>query len=161
MNIIAQLSLLGIIIIAGALGGLVGLEREFSSKSAGLRTHMFVAMATAGLILLGEVLINYYAFNNPFLNFRSDPLRILQAVIVGISFIGGGIIFKDMSHHVIRNLTTATSILVTAIIGICVALQLYFVAVGLTIIVVGANQLFVRLEKKIHPKEYDTNNKDS
>lgn len=153
MEPISQFSILVFIIIAALLGGLIGLEREISHKSAGLRTHMFVAASAAGLVFLGHYIIMYFVGIDPLLKFSSDPIRIIQAIIVGISFIGAGVIFKDVGHHAIRNMTTATSVLFTAAVGIAVGLKLIYLALGMAVFIIFANVVLVRLEKAIHPKD--------
>jgi putative Mg2+ transporter-C (MgtC) family protein len=155
MEISSQISVLLLVIIAAVLGGLIGLEREVSHKSAGLRTHMFVAASAAVLIFLGQYILPYFVAANPMLDFRTDPTRIIQAIVAGISFIGAGVIFKDASHHAIRNMTTATSVLFTAAVGIAVGLQLIYLAIGMAVFIVVANLVLVRLEKHIHPKKYE------
>lgn len=156
MDIISQISMLGLIVLAAVLGGIIGIEREFSAdKAAGVRTHMFVAAASAALLVLGQVVVSYFGSAENMTALRADPIRIIQAIIVGVSFIGGGIIFKDSNNPVVRNLTTATSILVTTAVGIAVALQLYYLAIGMTLVLVIANLFLVQIEKKMHPREFD------
>jgi len=155
MQISSQLSVLVLVVIAAVLGGLIGLEREVSHKSAGLRTHMFVAASAAVLIFLGSYILPYFVSMNPMLDFRSDPIRVIDAIIVGISFIGAGVIFKDAGHHAIRNMTTATSVLFTATVGIAVGLQLIYLAIGMAVFIVLMNLVLVQVEKRIHPKKYD------
>jgi putative Mg2+ transporter-C (MgtC) family protein len=91
---------------------------------------------------------------NPGLDFRTDPTRIIQAIVAGISFIGAGVIFKDVGHHAIRNMTTATSVLFTAMVGVAVGLQLIYLAIGMAVFIILANLILVKVEKHIHPKDY-------
>jgi putative Mg2+ transporter-C (MgtC) family protein len=154
MQITTQLSVLILVIIAAVLGGFIGLEREYSHKSAGLRTHMFVAASAAVLIFLGSYILPYFVSMNPGLDFRTDPTRIIQAIVAGISFIGAGVIFKDVGHHAIRNMTTATSVLFTAMVGVAVGLQLIYLAIGMAVFIILANLILVKVEKHIHPKDY-------
>ena len=155
MEISSQLSILLSVVIAAVLGGMIGLEREVSHKSAGLRTHMFVAASAAVLIFLGSYILPYFVSLNPGLDFSTDPTRIIQAIVTGISFIGAGVIFKDVGHHAIRNMTTATSVLFTSTVGIAVGLQLIYLAIGMAVFIVVANVVLVKLEKHIHPKKYE------
>jgi putative Mg2+ transporter-C (MgtC) family protein len=129
-----DLVILARLVLAVLLGGLVGYERELADKPAGLRTHMLVAAAATLLISLGGVLLGLYA-GRPFLN--ADPVRMIEAIIVGISFLGAGTIFRSRrAGQPVEGLTTAASILFTAVIGIAVALAQYTIAVGATVIVI-------------------------
>lgn len=98
--------------VAAALGGVIGAEREWMGKAAGLRTHMLVALGTALFVLapteagLGE----------------GDQGRIVQGIAAGIGFIGAGTILKREDRNEIKGLTTAASIWLTAAIGVAVAL---------------------------------------
>lgn len=118
------------------LGGLIGLERELAGKPAGLRTHMLVAGASTLLVVLGDVMISTYsgsAFGDAI---RTDPIRIMEAIITGISFLGAGTIIFRSRDETVEGLTTAASILFAAAIGITVALQRYFLATILTVIAI-------------------------
>ena len=129
-----QLQMLAYVVVAMFLGGLVGLDREAARKPAGLRTHMLVSGAAALLVLLGHVMVrNYDAKLASMLT--SDPIRIIEAVITGVSFLGAGTIIRNQNggHHV-EGLTTAASLLLAAAIGISVALSQFIVAVGLTLL---------------------------
>ena len=71
------------VIIAMALGGIIGIERELARKPAGIRTHMFVAGAAALVITVSQVVIEQFSQLLPAVN--ADPIRVVEAVIVGIS----------------------------------------------------------------------------
>ncbi|VCU70351.1 putative Mg(2+) transport ATPase [Pigmentiphaga humi] len=95
------------LVVAMALGGLLGLEREMRGTSAGLRTHMLVALGAALFVLVplqGGMEV-------------ADMSRVLQGVISGIGFLGAGAILKAHDRE-IHGLTTAASIWLTAAIGI-------------------------------------------
>ena len=117
---------------AAGLAGLLGLERELRDKPAGFRTHMIVGGAAALLLLLGTHLLEHYEESAVAGQLRADPLRIVEAIIVGISFIGAGVILKVEEKNRIRNLTTAATILCSATIGIAVAVDLFYLAIGVT-----------------------------
>ncbi len=97
------------IAVAGALGGVVGLERELDEKAAGLRTHMLVAVGSALFTLVGA-----YGFSE-FSRTSVDPTRIAAQVVTGIGFLGAGLIFRQ--GFTIRGLTTAASLWLVAAIG--------------------------------------------
>lgn len=151
-EIMDQLIIVGETVLAAILGGLVGLEREIRKKPVGLRTHMLVAAAACILVGLGSSIVTLYVNAIGSESLEGDPIRIIQAIIVGISFIGGGLIIKDTRTDEVKNLTTAASILLATTIGICVALQLYVLAVGATLIGLVINVLILQAEKEFSPK---------
>lgn len=139
-----------ILLVSMALGALLGLEREWRKKPAGLRTHTFVAGASASLIILGKTIIQEFSDNNTAI--QSDPLRLLQAVMVGVSFIGAGAIIKG-DGQMPKNLSNAASILFTAIIGSAVALHHYILAASMTLIGLFLNGVIGSLEQKLPKRD--------
>lgn len=121
------------VLIAMILGGLIGLERELVKKPAGLRTLMLVAGASAMLVGLSDILIERFSFEGYDKILRADPIRIVEAIITGISFLGAGTIFRSGEGKTIEGLTTAASILICSVIGISVALRQWVLAVGVTL----------------------------
>jgi len=145
-----ELDILLKVIVAVCLGGVIGIERELVKKPAGIRTHMFVAGAATLVMSVSTVLINQY--NQAFGNVQSDPVRVIEAIIVGISFIGAGTVLKSEKDHNVYYLTTAASILFAAGIGITVALELFALAISLTILVVLINSAVGGIEQKYFGK---------
>lgn len=96
------------LIAAAVLGGLVGVEREWVGKAAGLRTHMVVALGAALFVIVPlETGIG-----------AGDLTRVIQGVATGIGFIGAGTILKRKDKDEIQGLTTAATIWLTGAIGI-------------------------------------------
>lgn len=126
---------LGLVVLAAALGAIVGIEREFADKPAGLRTHMFVCAASTMLMLLGDAVLDQFQMEEGGTGLTSDPIRIIQAIVVGISFLGAGTIIHQGDQRV-EGLTTAASILMTSCIGIAVAVHQFVFAGGIAILVV-------------------------
>lgn len=124
------------VVFAMILGGLMGLERELAKKPAGLRTHMLVAGASSLLVVLGDIMITNYSTGTVVEAIQADPIRIMEAIITGISFLGAGTIIFRNRDETVEGLTTAASILFAAAIGIAVALQQYLLATVLTIIAI-------------------------
>ncbi len=127
------------IALAGVLGAAVGLERELRAKEAGTRTHFLVSMGSALFTILSQ-----YGFDESLKVYSSlasfDPSRIAAQVVTGIGFIGAGtIIFQK---HVVKGLTTAAGLWVTAAIGMTVATGLYALAIGSTILVLCCLEVF-------------------
>ena len=111
------------LIAAAVLGGLIGAEREWVGKAAGLRTHMLVALGAALFVLAPlEAGVS-----------EGDIGRIVQGIAAGIGFIGAGTILKRADRDEIRGLTTAASIWLTAGIGVTAALGKIWVALLCTI----------------------------
>jgi len=129
-----QLKILLQAALAMFLGALIGLDREFAKKPAGLRTHILVAGAAALIVSLAEVAVTHFAgtVNLEFL--RADPIRIFVAVVTGISFLDAGTIIRGESG--VEGLTTAASLLFSAVIGMGVALSQYVLAVGATLLAI-------------------------
>jgi putative Mg2+ transporter-C (MgtC) family protein len=145
------------VIIAIILGGIIGLERELAGKPAGLRTHMLVAGASTLFVILGFYMIHHFVNSSlPSSSFRGDPIRIMQAVITGISFLGAGtIIFRRKNR--LEGLTTAGSILFVTGIGMAVALDQILMGVILTFVVVGILFLVGKLDKWLADRRFSKN----
>lgn len=114
--------------LAFVLSALVGVEREIRQKSAGLRTHTLVGVSAALIMLVSK-----YGFMDVLVNGRVvlDPSRVAAQVVSGIGFIGGGVIF--MRRDVVRGLTTAASVWLTAALGMACGAGLPVLAVATTI----------------------------
>lgn len=128
------------LVVAMALGGVIGYERELIGKQAGLRTHMLVAVGAALFVSFNElfaIAARLLAPPGPVGNFRVqlEPLAIVQAIVTGISFLGAGTIFVSGKGKHVTGLTTAASIWVTAAVGIAIGLERYILAVGSTILI--------------------------
>lgn len=136
------------LILALALGGLIGLEREIKRREAGLQTYSLVALGSCVFTLVAFKLIELFAKQEGMV---FDPSRIIQAIAIGIGFIGAGVIFRHESG--IRGLTTAAGLWVTAGIGIVVGAGLYFLAIITTILALFILIVLGFLEKKVLRKE--------
>ena len=118
---------LGELALAFVLSALVGLERESRQKAAGLRTYTLVGVSAALFMLVSK-----YGFMDVLRNGRVvvDPSRVAAQVVSGIGFIGGGVIF--MRRDVVRGLTTAASVWLTAALGMACGAGLPVLAVAAT-----------------------------
>ena len=125
-----EFQILGVVVLAAFLGGIVGFDRELAEKAAGLRTHMLVAAVAAFLMSLSNLLLPNLSLNNDLV--RVDPIRMIEAIVTGITFLGAGTIIRHKSD--VEGLTTAASLLFVAVLGITVALNQFYLAVGLTIL---------------------------
>ncbi|HEX5798303.1 MAG TPA: MgtC/SapB family protein [Candidatus Saccharimonadales bacterium] len=140
-------TILSRVVIALIIGAIIGIEREVKHKPAGIRTHMLVAGASALFLLINQEVVNQFLVDSS-ANAVSDPTRIIQAIVIGVSFIGAGTILKSDHQNTILYLTTAASILFTAAIGIVVGLGLYILAVSLAAIVAITLFAVGKFEKK-------------
>jgi putative Mg2+ transporter-C (MgtC) family protein len=127
------------LLVAALLGALIGYDREIKNKSAGLRTHMLVALGAAIFII------------TPMQSGMEmeDLSRVVQGIIAGIGFLGAGAILKLEHNETIHGLTTAASIWMTAAIGIAAGLGREMTATlsaAITLFVLAA---LYRLESKI------------
>jgi putative Mg2+ transporter-C (MgtC) family protein len=127
-----QLQVIAEVALAMLLGGVIGIERELANKPAGFRTHMLVAGSAALLIGLGEALVQHFATSDYAGVIQSDPMRIVGAIITGISFLGAGTIFRHETQ--VEGLTTAASLLLCGAIGMAVALHQFVIAGGITVL---------------------------
>ncbi len=133
-NWLAQVEIAIKVLIAGTFGGIVGLERELANRPAGLRTHALLASAAALLIGLGDLLVDRFAENTLPGVLRADPLRIVEAIVTGVAFLGAGTIFRHRESRIIEGLTTGASLLLVSAIGIAVGLGQLLLAVLVTIV---------------------------
>jgi putative Mg2+ transporter-C (MgtC) family protein len=145
------MEVLGEVALAMLLGGLIGIEREIADKPAGFRTHMLVAGSAALLVGLGHFLLEAFLIDVENQGIRSDPMRIVEAIVTGVSFLGAGTIFRGQDPEV-RGLTTAASILLSSAVGICVALAEFALAIGVTALAVLVLRGLKFLERKMSPR---------
>ncbi|WP_020655234.1 MgtC/SapB family protein [Massilia niastensis] len=112
-----------------ALGLLVGYERAYHGRAAGMRTYGLVCMASAALTILAGYPDFWYGGGHSGVLAPVDPTRIVQGVVTGIGFLGAGVIMRDGFN--ISGLTTAASIWASSAIGILVGVGFYLAAMGL------------------------------
>lgn len=108
---------------------------------------MLVGIGAVLFVALGEIFVTRYSHNSQTMNF--DPVRIVEAVVTGISFIGAGTIFVARGEKdKVRGLTTAASIWATAAIGMIIGLERYFLATAATAIIFVILRLVKLFERK-------------
>jgi len=149
MNWLAQIEVLGEVVLAVILGGLIGLEREIAEKPAGLRTHMLVAVSATMLVALGNTIVANFKLSE---YMQADPVRIIEATIIGISFLGTGTILQREKQGKIEGLTTAASVLAVATIGVAVALRLFVLSIGTTFFILLINRVVNGWERRLNRK---------
>lgn len=152
MNWLMQFEIVGEVALAMLLGGIIGFERELADKPAGFRTQMLVAGAAALLVGLGDSLLIRFAVEGQ-TNLSMDPIRIVEAIVTGISFLGAGTIFRRDSSEQVQGLTTAASILLCAAVGISVALRQFVLAIGVTLLALIVLRGLTGIEKRLARKK--------
>ena len=133
------------LLIAAIFGGIIGYEREQKGKAAGLRTHMLVCLGTTIIIMTARL--------------DGIPLgemsKVIEGVVAGIGFLGGGVILKLTSEREIRGVTTAASIWATAAIGIAVGLGQVWIALVSLLIVWLILFVLASVQQKLWPMKED------
>ena len=132
------------IALAVLFGAAIGFDREAQSVSAGLRTHILVALGAATFTVLGIQIVDNEAFRSD--NVMLDPSRIIEGAITGIGFLGGAIVFRDNDRA--RNVTTAAGIWAVTGVGIAVGLGYYILAAGVTLLVLAVLYLLKLLKRE-------------
>ena len=144
-SVTEQLRLVGLVVLAVVLGALIGAEREFSHKSAGLRTHALVAAGSAVAVVVGQIIYQSAVADG---EAGGDPARALHAVLTGIGFIGAGAIIRPHRRSV-EGLTTAASLWFAAAVGIATGLGLLIVAIGSTVVGLGVLSLMRPVDRMV------------
>lgn len=131
--------------VAMLLAAPLGWERERKDRPAGLRTHLLVALASALLVSLAKPMVEFVHAGD---GLRYDPLRVFEAVMTGVAFLGAGTIFVHRKEGVVHGLTTAGSLLAAATIGTASALERWIAAAGTSAYVVIVLLLLGWLERR-------------
>jgi putative Mg2+ transporter-C (MgtC) family protein len=139
-NGVLLLHLLG----ATAVGLLLGYERSYHGRAAGMRTYALVCVASTMLTAIDGFPHEWYGGHAP-ISATSDPTRTIQGIMTGIGFLGAGVIIKD--GYTIRGLSTAASIWMTAAIGIIIGVGFYGAAISATIVSLFAMVALGQIEK--------------
>jgi putative Mg2+ transporter-C (MgtC) family protein len=142
LDLATQLDFAARLVIAAALGALVGGEREIHGHPAGIRTHMLVALGS-GIFTVMSI----HGFGQgPGVNI--DPTRIAAQIVSGIGFLGAGAILKD--GVVIRGLTTAASLWATAAVGLAAGAGEYVIAIVSAAIILVSLWPINALAERLH-----------
>ncbi|MGY0612955.1 MgtC/SapB family protein [Luteimonas sp. A501] len=148
-----ELWILARVAAAMALGGVLGIERELGRHAAGLRTHMMIAGAAALIVGLGDVVAEHFTQEQYRDLLRIDPGRLIESVVAAVGFVGAGAILRARGDQQVRGLTTASSLLMAAAIGIAAGLGSYLLALGASLLCVVVLAVFRRLESRLGTDE--------
>ena len=132
------------LVLALLLGGAVGLNREMSLKPAGLRTHALVSLGSALATLTGLLLAQ------PPGGDITAPSHIVQGVVAGIGFIGGGVILHRRDARGVHGLTTAASIWIVSATGVAVGAGLWRAAVMAVVLALLVLAVGARIDRVVH-----------
>ena len=142
------------VVLAGVLGGAIGVEREIREREAGLRTHLLVAVGAALFTLVSAYGWHDFSFSSAN-GITYDPTRIAAQIVTGIGFLGAGAIIRQGLS--VRGLTTAASLWVVAAIGLAAGAGYYSAAVITTIVVLVSlwplRILAYRIIERVRPGE--------
>lgn len=148
LNLTEQLFIFLDIIITCVLTLAIGAEREAADKPAGVRTNMIVGGASCLFVSVMPYLINFIQDANFYDKVNPDPIRVLQAIVVGIGFIGAGTIMKPDGETRVKGITTAATLLFSAGIGITVGCGLYILAIGISLLLLLINRIVDKMVRK-------------
>ena len=142
-NLIITLNLAG----ALALGLLLGYERSYHGRAAGMRTYGMVCMVSAGIVLVSGYPDLWYGTQFVNSGYHADPTRSIQGIVTGIGFLCTGVIVKE--GFSISGLTTAASIWMVAAVGILVGVGLFLAAIFMAFGSIFCMTLVTRLEARL------------
>jgi len=128
------------LLCAMAVGALIGLEREYTHRPAGLRTHILVALGACVASIMGQMLFAQYGGS-------SDPARLSAQVITGVGFLGAGTIMKEGVS--VKGLTTAASVWAVACLGIAAGFGYYALALAGMVFTLITLTVFEALQRKL------------
>lgn len=131
-------------------GAVIGFERSYHGRPAGMRTHSLVCLASSMLMLVTVYQAQWFPHGAD--TVRVDPTRMAQGVMTGIGFLGAGVIIKE--GVAVRGLTTAASIWITSAIGILAGVGFYFPMLAVTLFSLCALSLFRQIEGMLPSYSY-------
>jgi putative Mg2+ transporter-C (MgtC) family protein len=142
VNLLVFANLLGALL----LGLLVGYERSYHGRAAGMRTYGIVCMASAALTVFAGYPGYWFGGNSAGMA-STDPTRVIQGIVTGVGFLGAGLIMKDGRN--ITGLTTAASIWASSAIGVLVGVGFYGAAILLSVLSASLMMWGGKLEAKL------------
>jgi putative Mg2+ transporter-C (MgtC) family protein len=138
------------LLLGAVIGGIIGFEREVHGRAAGFRTQLIVCMASVLIMIVSE---NYHFYMRELdSSLRIDPARIASGALIGIGFLGGGVIVK--SGYAVRGLTTAASIWIVSSIGLAIGAGLYIEGIVTSAVTIIALVILRKAEKHIRTIRY-------
>jgi putative Mg2+ transporter-C (MgtC) family protein len=145
------------VLISAILGFLIGWDRESKSKPAGIKTYMYVCVASTLITLISIYSVDEFSTMSD--TIRMDPMRLTAQIVAGLGFLGGGVIIKDGVQ--VKGLTSAAMILLAGGVGIGIGAGFYgivsfAVVISLVLAKIGnhmESRKMVRLEREMNKNE--------
>lgn len=136
------------LLLATFFGALVGAEREWRARPAGLRTHILICVATAAIAILAIEITHVEDFAGQ--EIRIDPLRLVEATTAGVAFLAAGLIF--FARGEVHGLTTGAGMWLAGVIGLAIGLGFWQIAAVMTLLAVGVLGLLYQFGRHTKPK---------
>jgi putative Mg2+ transporter-C (MgtC) family protein len=137
------------LILALLLGALIGWDREYKNRPAGLRTHMLVCLASATFTIVALELMNWATRNNA----PADPIRAIEAVTAGVAFLAAGTIIQSRGQVI--GLTTGAGMWLAGAIGVAAGTGLYSIAAIVAVVAFMILAWLQRLADRINASKPD------
>lgn len=145
---ISVLDILLRLLCALIVGIVIGTEREYTHRPAGMRTHMLVSLGACVVMIIGQLIFVQYREYNA----TPDPARMAAQVITGVGFLGAGTILRE--GPTVKGLTTAASLWSTACLGLAAGAGYYALAIAGMLFIFATLTIFEVIQKKlIHPRQ--------
>jgi len=139
------------LLVALLLGMVIGTERVWAHKTAGMRTYALVSMGSALFVIISNEMVKYYTGMAGL-----NPLMITAQIVVGVGFIGSGLIFSKESK--MMGLTTATGLWVSAGIGMAAGFRLFDIAIISTVLTLFIFVVLWFVEEQLKKSKFFMNN---
>lgn len=142
------------LLAAAIFGALVGAEREWRDRPAGLRTHILICVAAAAIAILAVEITHLDDFGGQ--EIRIDPLRLVEATTAGVAFLAAGLIFFTRGE--VHGLTTGAGMWLAGAIGLAVGLgfwQIAALATVLALVVLGLLQAVLKTKKRPNSTDHE------
>lgn len=131
------------LLCAMMVGMIIGTEREYTNRPAGMRTHILVALGACSVMITGQLLFTHYSAFGA----TPDPSRLSAQVITGVGFLGAGTILREGTH--VKGLTTAASLWAVACLGIAAGAGYYAVALAGMVFIFITLTIFERIQDRL------------
>ena len=131
------------LLCAMMVGMIIGTEREYTNRPAGMRTHILVALGACSVMITGQLIFAHYSAFGA----TPDPSRLSAQVITGVGFLGAGTILREGTH--VKGLTTAASLWAVACLGIAAGAGYYAVALTGMVFIFITLTIFERIQERL------------
>jgi putative Mg2+ transporter-C (MgtC) family protein len=141
------------LLLAALFGAVIGFEREWQNRPAGLRTHILVCLAAAAFGILGIEIVHSPIFSRDIGEeaVRLDPLRLIEAVTAGVAFLAAGVVI--VTRGKVQGLTTGAGMWLAGAVGLACGLGFWQIALFVTLLALVVLGLMHRLEARLDLKD--------